>query len=108
MDFERGIDPKKSIGLGSENIAIEITGLVKKVWVSAQGRTFPAHKKMTESNNIRVLLGIGAKKLRIEEYSVINSFGPFINGRRKKYIPLKEFRGKWLNFKSHIYYIPYE
>lgn len=105
--FERGKKVKQSIGIGAEKAAIDIHNLTEKVIVNQGDKTFPAHKKLSEIHVIRVLLGVKAGELNIEDYFLLNyvpAKSPYRT--RKKYTPLKNFRGKWLRFKNHIYYIP--
>ena len=74
MNFERGQDPKKSIGLGPKNIAIELFALAKRVFIKTPSHreVFIAHKKFTKNNTIGVLLKIEKKELSIENYFIIN------------------------------------
>lgn len=106
MNFERSGDPKKTIGIGPENTAIDVYAIAANTIVNTYEKTFFARKTLSESNAIRVLLGIKEGELSMKDYFV--HLGPKRRRRRTNYISIKEYMGKWIRFKGHIYYIPYE
>lgn len=99
ITFERNIDPKKSIGIGSEVAAITISGVGHKRSVKTGFNQFWAHHIMAESHAIRTLLGVSKGELKNELYKVRKTHDD-------KWVGLNFYRGKWLRFQNHVYYIP--
>lgn len=102
MNFERHDNPIKGIGIGSEVAAISIIGVAYNDIVNTGSKKFRAHRIMSESHAIRTLLGVENKELKNKYYGVRRNH----DGKDSKWVDLNFYKGKWLRFKDHIYYIP--
>lgn len=106
--FERGQDPKSTIGIGAENVAIDIQGIVEHVKVSTRNKNFLAHRNISDSYTILFLLSLSEDN-QIEKHRIFKICQTWWDpgfGFRKRYSKLDNFKGKWVRFREHIYYIP--
>lgn len=110
MNFERGIDPRRTMGIGqiAKPLIIEnIHYTIKRPIRSADGETmtwtWDMETEFSPSHCMRVLLGIQAGELNPEEHAV--SYCEEDTGIMKTHM-ISDLLGTYVNYRGENYKIP--
>ena len=104
INFERGIEPKKSMDIGVKSIAVPITGIAKIKNTGDLKTRSKMYHRLVNSETILSLLGLEAGKFNRKDFCIYKCAisGSFVG---EIHVDLMDSEDEFFKFMDHVYYI---